>query len=562
MADMSADISAASNHPSVLKGLELGFYAQETVDDLKSLNEATRKFRNLRSKLYNYPFTYQYRKSIAHSSTYMTFPTNSVGTSSTSGGNYTCVITTDATHLSDIYISLTRPPIQGVRHRAPAQTFPTVRKSHAAIEEKNTAAALAHSTSAKSRSLTVDGMDDEMAEHIGQCYYADVHENGISDVIVPALPEGEDEVKEADARSTATTATASAGYRGIVIPGIGKYYAYFVDGWAYRALTSANVMFNTTSFSPAYGEFSALLDDIRETGHARGIRRMAGCMPEWLKHREREEQLEWLVRRSARPEECWVNLNLGFCTRQTKRWLPVIAIDWMKPSIDISIAPYEQLIVRADRHTRVVTRGGNPLSTVPLGVSVVVRLSWVDPEREAYFQEYPFDIIYRCVDVLRGSANKSDSLKTINIRGAASTGPISAMHLLVQRESARKDNSWDDYTGLFGQAPVRSIAMSVGGRGYQPRMPANFYNIIHPSRHAGRTPTRDSYHIFFDRNNCDSNAPSGTWNPMSSASANLHIEFQPQLIENQTVHTTLYREFWLALSFKSGNVVRHVWKTV
>ena len=345
-----------------------------------------------------------------------------------------------------------------------------------------------------------------------------------------------------DAESVSTRFTRS--------PSGQKYYAYFIDGWAYRLIESASISMNGRVLSTVYSKLLYILHEISYSAAQRlALRELTSRPPPGL---SASNETSMLVEMSARADEAWVPMSF-FNTADSASALNTMncALGVSAPRLNISLAGITSLIKRSSPKTRVVLANdeNNDIRDENVTLSVVFHHIWLDPRYSSSLQQNNFSQLITGFDT-RSQSEKFDAVD-INF-----SSPTTMLWWVVSRASAEQDNAPFYWWGLFGEEPVVKASITLSGRHAQHPLSGKFFRLAQPLEKCESPPESCVYMYGFCFNQTDKSRITGSVHLRQYTSAQLCLQLQEHLTRHDRVTIHVFREYYAILEYLStGDII-------
>lgn len=429
--------------------------------------------------------------------------------------NCVCKVDTDCDEIYTGYFYIQAPAIKGIKSKN-HQSFPTVKRSNLRRADRELAKRTARNT--------FDLEDEDDPDFVRDGVDAFLQKNyGGGGTREPLPCEGP------------ATTVASATTRETRTPGQSKYYAYYISDWAKEAIPTYSIKLGGNVVDTIVNKYAHIaLDLCYSEGHRMGLRELTGYAS------TREE----LIERSSMDMEGWYPMLLWH-NRSVQKSLKMCYMDWAPVVYYVTTSPFERLIVRANKHTKVVKLDGQELLPTDLRVCIVLHEIVLDEETKAALRDKPkgFDILIKQHDckVFTEGFNNCD----IKV-----THPVIAYWFCVHRAAAEQDNLPFHWWGAFDREPIKSVRVRFGNKDRQRRQPAILYRVIQPLEKHTSCPTPfNCYYTYGFAFNNESQVPEGSANAARFQKVILDVELQKGL-ENEDVTLYVFSENWMVLTHK------------
>ncbi len=425
------------------------------------------------------------------------------------------------------YVWYKRPGIKGI-HRKNSQSFPCDKDLKRKRVERKVLRAFKKDEDDEEGE---DGEDDEDADEISSALSSLLRkEYGCTG------PRQMQDVEQDD-QSVATRATNS--------PSRQKYYAYYVEGWVYALTQQLTIMLGTVTVDTVIDKFMYLIHDVSVCESKKmGLREMTGRLPTGL---SAEEEREMLIQLSSRNGEGWLPIPLWH-THITKKALHTCAMDWSPPEYHLHVAPWDKIIRRSSRDTKVVKADGRELASEDLFMALVLYHLYIDGNERDIVADNEFDLLITKHD----HRKQRGSFNAINIKWS---GPTTAVWWIVVRDSCVADNDHWNWWGFFGMEPVVEATIMFGTNVRQPTLSGMFYRIVQAFEKCVATPEVCAYMYGFCFRVYDHDTVNCSANLLRYTEATVDISLQKYLTVHDAITVYIFREAYMLLNHSKGSVL-------
>ena len=424
--------------------------------------------------------------------------------------NLVCKVDTDCDEIFTGYFYVTAPAIKGIKHRN-QQRFPTVKHSKLRAADRRIGKKFA-------RTLP-DNDDDPDYVRSGVDAFLRKNYGGNGDMREP-LPCEEETVRSGRSGKTRDTRT----------PGNAKYYAYYISDWVKEAIPTYSIKVAGNVVNTIVNKFAHIMLDLCYSESKRmGLREMTGYA----------NTQEELIARSSEVVEGWYPMWLW--QKHIETSLKTCYMDWAPITYYITTSPFEKLIVRANKNTKVVKLNGQELQPIDLQACVVLHEIVLDEETQTFLRDQGnFDILIKqhTYKTFTSDYHKCD-IKTSH--------PVIAYWWLVHRAAAEEDNLPFHWWGALDREPIKNVRIKFGNKDRQRRQPAMLYRLIQPlEKHTSCPTPTNCYYMYGFAFNVESTVPDGSFNSIRLQQVILDITLQDGL-EGEDVTVWVFAENWMML---------------